>query len=229
VIDAPAGSTGRLLRAMSSGALGPLDWFAAPLRDARRVLDLCCGDGGLAGHLPQGRWLGIDPGRGPVRGVATAIPLRDNAVDAVALTLVIPHLHGLDAVFAEIRRVLVPGGTLALLVPSASVRSPAELRGARLLAPVRRVPWTNRSALDHTGWLLHAADFAVLGDDRVSFALPLPDAAAAQQLVTDLARSGLWPRGVPAVVLDDVVERLSGAAGSGRVLRMPLRRLVARR
>lgn len=229
MIDAPDSTTGHLLRSMDRGAVTPLDWFAAPLRDARRVLDLCCGGGELAGHLPEGRWLGVDRDWGLLRGAATAIPLRDNAVDAVALALALPHLHDLDAVFAEIRRVLVPGGTLALLVPSASVRSVAELRGARLLAPVRRMPWTNRSALDHAGWLLQAADFAVLGDDRVSFALPLPGVSAAYGLVADLARSDLWPRDVPAAVQAEVAGRLSSAAGPGRKLPFPLRRLIARR
>lgn len=233
MIDADTTAAGRLLLAMDDGSGGPLPWFAAPLLGARRVLDVCCGAGELADHLPAGRWLGVDPRRGPLRprlrGTAAAIPLRDNAVDAIALMLTLPHLDDLDTVFAEIRRVLVPGGTLALLVPSASVRSVAELRGARLLAPVRRVPWTNRSALDHAGWLLHAADFAVLGDDRVSFALPLPGASAASELVADLPRSGLWPSRVPADVLAAVTERLIAAAGPGRVLPVPLRRLIARR
>lgn len=225
----PDSPTGHLLRAMDGGAVAPLPWLAAPLRPARRVLDLCCGGGELAGHLPEGRWLGVGRRQGQVRGSSSAIPLRDNAVDGVALVLTLPHLHHLDAVFAEVRRVLEPGGTLALLVPSASVRSAAELRGARLLAPVRQVPWTNRSALDHAGWLLQAADFAVLGDDRMSFALPLPGGPEAHRLVAALARSDLWPRNVPDAVLADVAGRLAGAGGTGRVLRVPLRRLVARR
>jgi len=212
---------------------GPMPWIAAPLVRAERVLDLCCGEAPLSAALPSGRWLGVDPDRGPdrprLRGLPTAIPLRHNAVDGVAVLMALPRLHDLDAVFAEIRRVLVPGGTLALLVPSASVRSVAELRGARLLEPVRRIPWANRSALDHTAWLLQAADFAVLGDDRVSFALPLPDAAAAMALVPELARSGLWPSGIPSDVLGAVTDRLVARAGPGRVLPMPLRRLVARR
>ncbi len=99
------------------------------------------------------------------------------------------------------------------------MRSVAELRAARLLRPVRTGAWTNRSALDSTGWLLQAADFAVLGDDRVSFSLPLPDAA---ELVSELPRSGLWPPGVPAALL-------AAAAASGRPLPVPMRRLVSRR
>jgi SAM-dependent methyltransferase len=210
----------RLLQAMvDHRGQGPLPWIAAPVAGADRVLDLCCGGGALAPFLAPGQWLGVDPGSGPhrprLRGAPTAIPLRDNAVDGVTVLLALPHLPDLDAVFAEIRRVLVPGGTLVLLVPSGSMRSVAEFRAARLLRPVRGGAWTNRSALDSAGWLLQAADFAVLGDDRVAFTLPLPDAAG-------LPRSGLWPPGVPAAVL-------AAVTASGRPLPIPMRRLVARR
>ncbi|MCW2718771.1 MAG: Methyltransferase type 11 [Pseudonocardia sp.] len=211
----------------------PLPWVAAPLLGADRVLDLCCGTGPLADHLPAGRWIGLDAVPGPrrplLRGAPTSIPLRDNAVDGLAMMLVLPRLPDLDAVFAEVRRVLRPGGTLVLLVPSASVRSLRELRAARLLGPVHRTGWPHRSALDRAGWLLQAADFAVLGDDRVSFALPVPDADGARRLVADLPRAGLWPPGAPADVLATASARLAGRAGAGVVLPVPLRRIVARR
>ena len=89
--------------------------------------------------------------------------------------------------------------------------------------------WRNRSALDRAGWLLAAADFAVLGDDRVTFTLPLPDADAALDLVDALPRAGLWPPDLPPEVLRRVTAGLARRAGPGRVLPLPLRRLVARR
>jgi SAM-dependent methyltransferase len=198
------------------------------------VLDLCCGSGPLSAELPAGRWLGVDPEPGPagrsplVRSDPTALPLRSGAVDGIAVLLALPRLPDLDTVFAELRRVLRPGGTLVLLVPSAEPRSVADLRLARLLSPVHR-SWLHRSALDRAGWLLAAADFAVLGDDRVPFALPLPDAAAARELVVDLPRAGLWPPGLPADIRTRVADGLARRAGQGRVLPLPLRRLIARR
>jgi SAM-dependent methyltransferase len=220
----------RLLRtATDRNGTGPLAWTASPLASATRVLDVCCGSGPLAGEL-TGRWVGVDPaprpGGGPVvAGVAHALPLRDNAVDGAVLLLTLPRLHALDAVFAELRRVLRPAGTLVIVVPSASPRSLAELR----TAPVHRTGWANRSALDQAGWLLAAADFAVLGDDRGAFTLPLPDAAAAHALMADLPLAGWWPPDLPAGVRERVGGWLVGRAGPGRVLPVPLRRLVARR
>lgn len=225
----------RLLRAAGDRyGTGPLPWAAAPLVNAERVLDLCCGAGALADELPPGRWLGTDAvvvpaGRTPrLLALAGAIPLGANTVDGIAVLLALPRLPDLDAVFAEVRRVLRPAGTLVVVVPSAVPRSLAELRLAPLLAPVHRC-WPHRSALDRAGWLLAAADFAVLGDDRMPFALPLPDAAAAFRLVDDLPRAGLWPPDLPPTVRARVAEGLARRAGPDRVLPIPLRRLVARR
>lgn len=226
----PDDVAGRLLRAATDrNGTGPLPWTASPLVNATRVLDVCCGSGALAGEL-AGRWVGVDRapggGAGPVvAGRPGALPLRDNAVDGAVLLLALPRLPDLDAVFAELRRVLRPSGTLVVVVPSASPRSLAELR----TAAVHRTGWTHRSALDRAGWLLAAADFAVLGDDRGAFTLPLPDAAAAHALVTDLPLAGWWPRDVPADVRERVAAGLARRAGPGQVLPVPLRRLVARR
>jgi SAM-dependent methyltransferase len=227
---APDDVAGRLLRtATDRSGTGPLPWAASPLANATRVLDVCCGSGPLAEEF-SGRWIGVDPAAGPsagpvVAGVPNALPLCANAVDGAVLLLALPRLPDLDGLFAELRRVLRPAGTLVVVVPSASPRSLAELR----TAAVHRSGWTNRSALDRAGWLLAAADFAVLGDDRGAFTLPLPDAAAANALVADLPRAGWWPPGIPADVRRRVAAGLVRRAGPGRVLPVPLRRLVARR
>jgi SAM-dependent methyltransferase len=226
----PDDVAGRLLRTASDRhGTGPLAWTASPLANATRVLDVCCGSGPLAGEFP-GRWIGVDPAPRPgtepvVAGLANAVPLCDNAVDGAILLLALPRLSDLDGVFAELRRVLRPSGTLVVVVPSASPRSLTELR----TAPVHRTGWTNRSALDQAGWLLAAADFAVLGDDRGAFTLPLPDAATARALVSDLSRAGWWPPDLAVDVRERVASGLARRAGPGRVLPVPLRRLVARR
>ncbi|MGH3568645.1 MAG: class I SAM-dependent methyltransferase [Pseudonocardia sp.] len=226
----------RLLRAATGQhGGGPLPWVAAPLQEADRVLDLDCGSGPLADELRPGHWAGVARAgaggerRPQVRGAPTALPIRTNAVDAVCLLLTLPHLADLDDVFAEIRRVLRPGGTLVTVVPSVSMRSVRDWQLARLLRPVRRGAWRNRSGLDGAGWLLAAADFAVLGDDRARFALPIPDAETAARAVTDLTVAGIWPPGLPATVRAHLAQELGRRAGSGQVLPIPLRRLTARR
>lgn len=225
----------RLIRTMvGPGGHRVLPWAAGPLLDARRVLDVCCGTGPLADELQPGRWLGVDPGapamsRLPrLRAAPPALPLRANSVDGIALLLALPRLTDLDRVFAELRRVLRPGGTLVVIVPSAVARSPAELLLVPLLAGVHR-GWTHRSALDRAGWLLAAADFAVVGDDRVPFALPVPDAAAAYELVADLPQAGLWPPDLPSAARMRIADGLARRSSTDSVLPVPLRRLVARR
>lgn len=213
---------------------GPLPWAAAPLLRAERVLQPCCTTGSLAGEFAPGQWVGVDSplpsaGRGPrVHGEPTALPLGTSSVDGIVLVLALPRLADLDDVFAELRRVLRPAGTLVLVVPSAVSRSTGELRLAPLLSPVHRA-WRHRSALDRASWLLAAADFAVLDDDRVPFALPVPDAAAAHDVVTRLPQAGVWPPDLPVPVRDRVETGLARRAGPNRVLPIPLRRLVARR
>jgi SAM-dependent methyltransferase len=232
VRDATGVTAARLLHAATgSRGSGPVPWLLAPLEGASRVLELHCGHGALA-EVVGPRWVGVDPAaRGPrpvVRGLPTAIPLRDDTVDAVLIVLALPRLPALEPVFAELRRVLVPRGSLVAVVPSVSVRSVAELRWARSLAPVRRGAWPHRSALDHLGWLLHAADFAVPGDDRVAFSLPLEDAADACRLVDELPAAGIWPE-LPRADHATVTAALVRRAGPGATLPIPLRRVVGRR
>lgn len=224
-----------LLTAVDAGGGTPLDWVAGALEAGARVLDLQCGDGALATRLGPGRWIGVDvaasagAARPLLRARCTALPLRRNGVDAVTLLLTLPVMADLDRVFAEIRRVLRPFGTVIALVPSASVRSWQEFRVRHLLAPVRDGPWPNRSALDHLGWIFASADFAVVADDRRRFDVPVPDAAAAQRLVTDLPAAGLWPPATAPDVRAAMFDELARLAGPDRVLPIPLRRVVARR
>lgn len=209
----------------AGGGASALQWATDPLEDLATVI-----------HLRPGRRSGdvltVTRGAtGPAQVIArgAALPVVTKGVDGVAMLLTLHLLPDLDAAFAEIRRVLRPAGTVVVVVPSVSMRSLAELRHRRLLAPVRRGPWPHRSALDSAGWLLHAADFAVIGDDRVPFTLPIPDAAAARRAVTELPDAGLWPPALSVDVRERLAVELAGHAGPGRVLPVALRRLVARR
>jgi SAM-dependent methyltransferase len=230
------GTGARVLRSLTDPRGGrPLPWAVAPLRDAGRVLEI--GPGLLRDELDS-RWClaGVDglvtaEAPGPAAAIddfPLPLPLPTNGVDAVCLLLVLARVGPVDALFAEVRRVLRPAGTLVVVAPSVTLRSVADLRLVRTLRPVRRGTWPNRAGLDGVGWLLAAADFAVMGDDRVPFALPLPDPAAAVNAVTDLQAAGVWPALDPDVA-DALAYDLAGHAGPGRMLPVPLRRSVARR
>ncbi len=115
---------------------------AAEIAGARRLLDLGCGEGQVTRALVETRRaasaVGIDPsrrqldnagaGRAGAHGAGRAeviafaqargeaLPFRDASFDAVVCCLVIEHADDVDAVLAEVARVLEPGGQFLLLV-----------------------------------------------------------------------------------------------------------------
>jgi SAM-dependent methyltransferase len=90
------------------------------------VLDVGCGEGELATHLPAGAWVGVDASAEMLRRApephhqadATALPFSDEAFGSVALLYVLYHLPDPASALAEARRVLQPGGLVAVAAPS---------------------------------------------------------------------------------------------------------------
>jgi 2-polyprenyl-6-hydroxyphenyl methylase/3-demethylubiquinone-9 3-methyltransferase len=116
-----------------------LEAVRACLRPARglQVLDLGCGKGRFAAALAEegARVIGLDrsaamlAGAAPasarfrrVRGSARRLPLAEAAFDAVIAIEVFEHLPpaAIDEVLGEVRRVLRPGGTIAIVDKNAA-------------------------------------------------------------------------------------------------------------
>ena len=101
-----------------------IDW------QGKRVLDLGCAGGFMAEALARrgAQMTGIDPAEEAIKaarahaadgglsirydtGVGEALPYADASFDAVVCVDVLEHVQDLPRVIAEVRRVLVPGGT----------------------------------------------------------------------------------------------------------------------
>ena len=94
------------------------------------VLDAGCGSGRVFQHRQAGRVrriVGVDVTDEPAdnlniddaaKGDLRSLPLRDGTFDLVILSHVAEHLSQPEAVFAELARVLRPGGRLLLLTPN---------------------------------------------------------------------------------------------------------------
>jgi|SRR5215218_625022 len=125
--------------------------FVERLGHSERALDLGCGDGRLTASLDAasltiadvsdvalGRAARRLPGATPVRLEPDApLPLPDNAFDLVLCAETIEHVRDLQLLLSEARRVLEPGGRLAVTTPAHSRLTGLDvvLRG-----PKRRFP-----------------------------------------------------------------------------------------
>jgi malonyl-CoA O-methyltransferase len=167
------------------------------------VLDLGCGTGhgaaALAARWPDARVVALDVSRamleeaarrqgaariGRVRAEAESIPLADASADLVFSNLMLPWCEDLDAVFAEVARVLKPRGlfTFTTLGPGTLVELRAAWREADRDAVLH--PFTDMHDL---GDGLVRAGLAEPVLDVSRFTLTYRDAAA---LLRDLRETG---------------------------------------
>ncbi len=121
--------------------------FRSAIGRGKRVLDLGCRSGALTRHFLEGNEVvGLDVDRSalakaealgiePVQAnVEDPLPFEDGSFDAVVAGELLEHLQFPDALVAEIRRVLRPGGVLVGSVPNA-FRVQSRLRFLRGRAP----------------------------------------------------------------------------------------------
>jgi SAM-dependent methyltransferase len=117
--------------------------FVHSLGEAERALDLGCGDGRLSAELAALKLFGADVSplaleRARMRLGADAqlvetdpdvpLPLEDSQFDLVLCAETLEHVRDVQLFLSEIRRVLRPGGTLAVTTPAHS-----RLTGLKLL------------------------------------------------------------------------------------------------
>lgn len=125
--------------------------FVERLGRGERTLDLGCGDGRLTTFLEAGALTIADvsdvalaraarrlPGATSVRIEPDApLPLADNSFDLVLCAETVEHVRDLQLLLSEARRVLEPGGRIAVTTPAHSRLTGLDVL---LLGPERRFP-----------------------------------------------------------------------------------------
>ena len=116
--------------------------FVKALAPAERALDLGVGDGRLARHLRTAKLTGVDVSQVALERARRRLPdaelvlvepdeplpFADNVFDLVTSIETLEHIRDVQLALSEIRRVLRPGGRLAITTP-ASARWRVLLRG----------------------------------------------------------------------------------------------------
>ena len=212
---------------------------AARVTRGTSVLDLGCGSGealvlaSLRGASPAG----VDVSTGLLevarerqpdadlrRGELEALPFDDDRFDAAISANTITYAADVGAALGEVRRVLRPGGRLAVSYWGADDRVEYVDVLARLYAladrdvPDRFFPLGEEGALEE---LLHGADFRVVesGTVAVPFVYPDRETFVRAQRATDTARRAIAAVGRDAVdeAVLDVAARFRRADGSYRI------------
>jgi len=224
-----------LSEACDVDGMNPYAWLlaVAPRNPGVVALDLACGSGPLQIADSHLRWVGVDRSPGELaraakvlprvllRGDGQRQPFRDATFDLVACSMALMLFDPVDAVLAEIYRVLRDDGTLILLLPGSLPLSTRDrARYVRLLAALREVrpAYPNSVHLGRLHARLALAGLAVVSDERRCFRYPIRDEQHAQRFVKSLYVPGLSP------------ERIEGAVRAARswvgsTIGIPLRRV----
>jgi SAM-dependent methyltransferase len=114
------------------GAPADLVEWVASLASARHALDLGCGDGVVSAAIRTARLtaadvsaLALERARARLPGAQLVelepdapLPFADGAFDLVVCTETIEHVRDVQLTLSEVRRVLEPGGRLAITTPA---------------------------------------------------------------------------------------------------------------
>ena len=137
--------------------------FVRGLEPARRALDIGCGDGRLTAGIPSEQVTAADVSRVALERAAARLgtegvllepdaplPFGDNSFDLVLCAETLEHVRDVQLLLSEARRVLEPGGRLAVTTPA----NPEAIAPEHPFSPHIRffTAASLREALDATGF-----------------------------------------------------------------------------
>ncbi len=222
-----------LEHARDSDGLTPYDWAAEAVPPGFAVLDLACGSAPMHARLRANLYVGIDLSaaeleaaaarRVPVAmGDASLLPLRDDSVDAVVMSMALMLVPLVDNL-AEVARVLRPGGVFVATVPTGGpLPSRDWLRYARLCLALhhRGLAYPNDQALADAGSVYAVAGLTLVSDEARPCACDLRTGDVADRLLDSLYLPDVDPARLGAG--RQVVRRWVGTT-----IAIPIRRMVA--
>jgi SAM-dependent methyltransferase len=236
--DANPGITESLLGDARDGAgRSPYDWLveAVPV-GASTVVDVACGSGPLARRICGARVVGVDQSRAELAGATgprvqarvPALPLAGGCAGAVVTSMALMLMHPLEAVLAEVARLLRPGGTFVATVPCRGEAGSAPLF-ADLLRTLGQTGVAYPEPLDddRLAERFAAAGLTLCDDQAAVFVRRVPGPEDAEQVVRSFYAPGAGAERVAAAI-----EKLRDAAPvdvSYRIRRLVARRATARR
>jgi SAM-dependent methyltransferase len=179
----------------TASRVGNLNLSALGTASGARVVDVGCGEGQLAALLVgaglhvtgvepaaylrdrfRDRVVSVDPASKVIDGLADRLPFADGEVEHIVSTEVLEHVPDPDAALRELRRVLAPGGTLCVAVPTSytelvfwrlhpqyaanatheRIFTKPELRRLIERAGFSVERWEGRNFLPAVSWVFHA-------------------------------------------------------------------------
>lgn len=233
--DANPGITEDLLAGAHDGAgRSPYDWLVEAVpAGAGTVVDLACGSGPVGRRLAGAagvRVVGVDRSAGELaragglraRAEAAALPLAGGCAGAVAASMALMLLSPLEAVLAEVARVLAPGATFVATVPSRATTAATPAFTAVLRALGQAGVGYPEPLQARVAERFGAAGLTLAADDSQVFSRPVTSAAGAALVVRSFYAPGAGAGQVAAAI--STLEEAMPVTIDYRI-----RRLVARR